>query len=330
LPPKITTWQSLAFGAAILLVAILLRLALDQVVPGRLAFTTYFPATVVAAYLTGAPGGLVVLAGGLLGSLLTWLGAAEAPYFAVAVVGNGVFGLTGVVVVLALATLREAIFELADQDERARIINQELMHRNRNQYAVITALATQTMRRAGISRDVADALTDRILALAQAQDLVSLGPQQGIFLEQLIEQVVVPMAPEPSRIAVRGPAIGISADLVSGLALVLHELATNALKHGAWSSNRGRVILSWQRATGGVSILWEEHEGPPPATPHSRSSGLGTALIDNAIPGGTTERRFDAAGLTVRLNVPLQGGRAFRVEEGQSDRIHPPRSGLAL
>jgi two-component sensor histidine kinase len=318
LPPRMTTWQSLAVGVAILLGAALLRLALDYLVPGRLAFTTYFPATVVAAYLTGAPGGLVVLAGGLLGSLLTWGDLAEAPNFAVALVGDGVFGLTGAAVVLALAALREAIFELAEQDARARIINRELMHRSRNQYAVITTLATQTMRRAGIGRDVTEALTDRILALAQAQDLVSLDPRQDISLERLVEQVVVPMAPEPSRISISGTAIGISANLVSDLSLVFHELATNALKHGAWSSNRGCVALSWQRAADGVSIRWKEQDGPPPAMPDPGSSGLGTVLIDNAIRGGATERRFEATGLIVTLRVPLEGFRVIRAEGGQS------------
>jgi two-component sensor histidine kinase len=301
LPPKLTMRQSLAAGVGILLVALLLRLALDQVVPGRLAFTTYFPAAVLAAYLTGAHGGFVVLAGGLVGSLLTWSGAPSGVHFPVALVGDGVFGLTGVFVVLALAALREAVFELARQDERARIINQELMHRNRNQYAVMAALATQTMRRAGISRDATNVLTDRIVALVQAQDLVSLDPQQEIFLERLIEQVVVPMAPESSRITTSGTMIGISADLVSGLALVFHELGTNALKYGAWSSNDGRVTMTWQQTVQGISIIWKERGGPPPAP---KTRGLGSTLIENAIPGGTIERRFEARGLTVALNIP--------------------------
>jgi two-component sensor histidine kinase len=283
----------------------LLRLVLDQVVPGRLAFTTYFPATVVAAYLIGVPGGLVVLAGGLLGSLHTWLSAAGAPNLAVAVVGDSVFGLTGGFVVLAVAALREAIFELAERDERARMINQELMHRTRNQYSVITALATQTMRRAGISRDITDAFTDRILALAQAQDLISLDPHEDISLERLIDRVVAPMAPERSRMAARGTMVGISADLVHGLALVFHELATNALKHGAWSSDRGRITLRWLRTAEGISIRWKEQDGPPAAVPGSKSSGFGSALIDNAIPGGTTQRTFDPTGLTVELHVPI-------------------------
>jgi two-component sensor histidine kinase len=302
LPPKLTTRQSIAAGAGILFCAAVLRLGLDHVVPGRLAFVTYFPTAVLAAYLTGAQGGLLVVAGGLLGSLLTWSGTMT-PHL-LAIVGDGVFGVTGAIVVLALAALREAIFEMAERDERARIINRELVHRNRNQYAVITTLAAQTMRRAGISRDITDALTDRILALVQAQDLVSLDRQQDVSLEQLIERVVAPMATELSRLVRAGTMIGIPAGLVSGLALALHELGTNALKHGAWSNDGGRVTLSWQRTVEGVSIMWKEEGGPPPAVPAPKGSGLGSVLLDDAIPGGTVERRFEGTGLTVVLRVP--------------------------
>jgi two-component sensor histidine kinase len=305
MPPKLETGRSLAIGAGILFAAVLLRLVLDHVVPGRLAFTTYFPATVLAAYLTGAPGGLVVLAGGLMGSLFTWFGTIAEPDLAIAVVGNGVFGVTGAVVVLALAALREAIFELAKQDERARIINRELVHRNRNQYAVMAALSTQTMRRVGISGDVADAVTDRVVAMGEALDLVSLDPQQDIALGQLIERVVVSMAPEPSRMVIGGPMVGVRAGLVSDLALVLHELGTNALKYGAWSNDCGRVTVSWQPTDQGVSIVWKEQGGPPTAPPDAKVSGLGSVLIENAIAGGTAERRFELTGLTVALHVPL-------------------------
>src|SRR5262249_441682 len=93
--PKPSFWQSVAAGSAILLLSVLLRLGLDQVIPGRLAFTTYFPATVLAAYLTGTPGGLIVLAGGLIGSWFTWLGPTTPLNFAVALIGDGVFGITG-------------------------------------------------------------------------------------------------------------------------------------------------------------------------------------------------------------------------------------------
>jgi two-component sensor histidine kinase len=305
MPPKLETGRSLAVGAGILFAAVLLRLVLDHVVPGRLAFTTYFPATVLAAYLTGAPGGLVVLAGGVMGSLFTWFGTIAEPDLAIAVVGNGVFSITGAVVVLALAALREAIFELAKQEERAQIINRELVHRNRNQYAVMAALTTQTMRRVGISGDVANAVTDRVVAMGEALELVSLDPQQDIALGQLIERVVVSMAPEPSRLVIGGPMVGVRAGLVSDLALVLNELGTNALKYGAWSNGCGRVTVSWQPTDQGVSIAWKEQGGPPAAPPDPKVRGLGSILIENAIPGGTAERRFEPTGLTVALHVPL-------------------------
>src|SRR5262245_37100245 len=80
LPPRLTMQQSLAAGAGILAAAVLLRLSLNHVVPGRLAFATYFPAAALAAYLTGVPGGLVVLAGGVLGSFLAWFGSTGASY----------------------------------------------------------------------------------------------------------------------------------------------------------------------------------------------------------------------------------------------------------
>ena len=204
---------------------------------------------------------------------------------------------------VSLAAVVSYCEAILDQAERARMINCELMHRNRNLFAIVTTLAAHTLKRAGIDAHIAATLTARITALARAQELISLDGRQSMSLERLVDRVLAPIMPARHRLAVQGSAIGIVGGQVTGLALVLHELGTNALKYGAWSGDLGRVTVSWWQTPFHIGISWHERGGPPAAVPDR--SGFGSFLIETAIPGATVERIFDPAGLKVVLCVPL-------------------------
>jgi two-component sensor histidine kinase len=208
--------------------------------------------------------------------------------------------------VFAMPALCEAIFDLAERAERERMINRELLHRNRNLFAIVTTLAAQTLKRAGVDVEITASLRARITALARAQELISLDDRQSMPLEHLVDRVLVPIMPEAVRLVVEGSPAGITGDQVTGLALVLHELGTNALKYGAWSEDSGQVAVSWCRSPLDLAITWQERGGPPTFAPGAR--GLGSLLIETAIPGARVERSFEPAGLKVVLRVPLRSG----------------------
>jgi two-component sensor histidine kinase len=226
--------------------------------------------------------------------------------------------------VFAMPALCEA--DLAERVERARIINRELTHRNRNLFAIVTTLAAQTLKRAGVDVEITASLRARITALARAQELISLDDQQNMPLEHLVDGVLAPIKPEPVRLVVEGSPVGVTGDQVTGLALVLHELGTNALKYGAWSEDSGHVTISWCPTPLEVAITWQERGGPPISLPGT--SGLGSVLIETAIPGASVERSFESAGLTVVLRVPLglSGLIQRRQHDGlvtQTEEVHP-------
>ena len=311
-PPRLARWQDLLVGAGVFLLCVGLRAAVDLLMPDRLVLSTFIPGVVVATYLAGAMAGAVVLSGGLIYYYL-WGVQIEDNGLALGITGPGLYVLAGSLSVFVLATLRRAYLRLAEQDDRLRLINdrlrlinQELLHRNRNLFTIFATLAAQTLRSRGINGDVTAVLNGRIAALARAQNLLTLNERQGLLLQRLLEQVLAPIVPETSRLNITGPLVGIPSGQVSGFALVFHELGTNALKYGAWSNSSGLVSVRWAPTTSGVFIIWQE-EGGPRASPRQRP-GLGSVLIENAIPQAKIERSFTTAGAKIVLDVPLDAG----------------------
>jgi two-component sensor histidine kinase len=189
----------------------------------------------------------------------------------------------------------------------------QLMHRNRNLFAIVSTLAGQTLSRAGVDSGITSSFAARVRAKAHAQELITLDERQTISLRRLSERVLMPVAPEVGRLVIRGPGVGIPGGHVSGFALVLHELGTNALKYGAWSNDTGRVALCREPVSTGLSMTWREQGGPVITEPPSTNHGLGSVLIEAAIPQAKVERHFNSLGLEVIFDVPLE----------QDDNIEP-------
>jgi two-component sensor histidine kinase len=177
----------------------------------------------------------------------------------------------------------------------------ELDHRVKNAFAVFQGLLHGAARHAA-GRDVATVtaeLTDRIMALSRAHDLVrpaicglpGIAAPQGTTMRALAEAVLGGFsgAGDAVRIDLRGVEVAIPPGAAPALALVLHELATNALKHGALSSPGGRVDLSWTAAGDVLMLDWREAGGPAVAGPPTRT-GLGLRLLGQPNPGGVRLR----------------------------------------
>lgn len=110
--------------------------------------------------------------------------------------------------------------------------------------------------------------------------------------------------PGAGRYSASGPKVDLTTDATTPLALILHELATNALKYGAWSNDVGRVELAWKSAAANgdarmIEFVWRETEGPEVAAPNR--SGFGSILIDKTFPGAKVERSLEPGGATCRI-----------------------------
>ena len=192
-------------------------------------------------------------------------------------------------------------------DQRHELMIRELRHRSGNLFSQLLALFSQTAKN---SRSVADLVVKyeaRVLALANAHRLITEGGWKSTSLNELLNTLLAPFL---DRISVKGPNVFLEPDPTFGLSMALHELATNAGKHGSLSEPAGRVSLTWSvtRTAQGLTLVldWKESQGPAPR--RSRRPGFGSRLINMVIErqlNGQVQQAFGPEGLAVRLTVPL-------------------------
>lgn len=212
-----------------------------------------------------------------------------------------------------LAVARD-ITELKLTEARQSLLMQELSHRMKNTLALVQAVAAQTLRNASSLDSAADSLSTRLQALAKAHDVLLQGSFASASLLALVETTVTLHGDgEPGRFRVEGPDVTLSPQQALTLALMLHELGTNATKYGSLSTPEGHVAISWTTAdgpSGGGTILrfrWEEIAGPP-VTPPTRT-GFGTRLIVRSLAHsfvGTVRLSYPVAGALLTFESVLQ------------------------
>lgn len=199
-----------------------------------------------------------------------------------------------------LDTVVETTAMVRAQNDLA-LVNQELGHRLKNTLAMVQAIASQTLRDHSEKPALA-AFNERLAALGHAHDVLLRGDWAGASLLEVVRVSVEPHD-AGSRIAVDGPDLRIGSRTAVSLSLMLHELATNAIKFGALSAPSGSVLLDWRVETGTLHFHWHETGGPP-ATPTERI-GFGTRLIDRGLGGRSkVDRRFLSTGLIVEIVAP--------------------------
>ena len=198
------------------------------------------------------------------------------------------------------------------QAER-ELISHELSHRIKNIFSVISGLVTMSGREHPAIQPVASELRDRIIALGQAHDFVrphseaSRPAQEQSSLHGLLEQLLAPyQSADGERIRIDGSDTTIDDRSATPLALLFHELATNAAKYGALSATEGGVGLTTSIIGDHSRIEWREHGGPPVI--EAVNSGFGSRLIAMSVErqlGGSIERRWEHDGLQVSVTLPL-------------------------
>ena len=205
------------------------------------------------------------------------------------------------------------ITERKEAERKQQLLIGELNHRVRNTLATVQAIASQTLRRARTPEDFVPSFSDRIQALSRAHTLLTRTAWQGTELNALIHEQL--MLGSADRIQFGGPSISLEPQTALQLALVLHELGTNARKYGSLSVPQGSVTVNWsieQHSNGRMlEIVWMERGGPPVTRP--TSTGFGTLLIERSLQqaqGGSSRISFDPAGVTCTIRLPLSRSEA--------------------
>lgn len=197
--------------------------------------------------------------------------------------------------------------ERSKAEVRQRILNEELNHRVKNILSLIGALVAHPTSESQTLQDYVATLKGRIQALSLAHDQVVRGDGGG-RLAMLLEAELSPYRTAAGVIELQGPNVILDARAYSVMALVLHELATNAAKYGALSRAGGKLAVSWAiDASNACAISWRESGGPT-VRPPSRS-GFGSVLIDRSIPfdlGGTSAVEYYAEGLQGLFRIPAK------------------------
>jgi len=202
---------------------------------------------------------------------------------------------------LSTVILRD-ITERKTSEEARSLLAREVDHRAKNALAVAQALVGLT--RADSVEQFADAIRGRIASLARAHSLLSQSQWRGAPLDQLIRDELLPYAKE-SQLKIGGPALSCSAGAVQSMSLLIHELATNAVKHGALGSETGQVNVSWKLGPKALAITWKEKGGPTVRKP--RQEGFGTRLLKQ-VTGRQLEAKMEfdwnPGGLRVEIEAP--------------------------
>ncbi|WP_409049753.1 PAS domain-containing protein [Sphingomonas sp.] len=203
--------------------------------------------------------------------------------------------------------------------EQNEILSRELSHRIKNIFAVINGLIGLSARAHPVAKPFAAELQGRISALGRAHDFVRPHSDESRpqtlpdTLHSVLREILSPYpALDEGRIKISGADVKIDDRGATPIALLVHELATNAAKYGSLLEPDGEVLIHTDDAGDEIALTWEEHGGPALAGPPERT-GFGTKLTDLSIVqqlGGTIERDWQPAGLRVRIAV--QRARLFR------------------
>jgi PAS domain S-box-containing protein len=203
---------------------------------------------------------------------------------------------------MVLAVVRDITDQRA-AEEIKQLMAREVNHRAKNLLSVVEAIAHRT---AESPEGFTERFSERIQALAANQDLLIRNEWQGVEIEELVRAQLAHFADLlGSRIALRGPALRMKPASAQTVGLALHELATNAAKYGALSTDAGRVDIRWGSDGDNFTMGWTESEGPSVSAPQRR--GFGSVIMEGMVEhtvDGRVDRDYAPSGFTWRLTCP--------------------------
>ncbi len=211
---------------------------------------------------------------------------------------------------LYLVRVVQDVTETKTAEQRQRLLIDELNHRVKNTLATVQSLASQTARRSLSPDDFSASFEGRLIALSKAHDQLTDHHWESADLRKLLSAGFAPHGAGPDKVVLRGEDVMLRPRAVLTLAMVFHELITNAAKYGALSAPAGRIEIRWQPVTRAgaeaqLRIDWREQGGPPVVPPERH--GFGSRLIEgsvNAELGGSARLAFDPVGLHCEILIP--------------------------
>lgn len=203
---------------------------------------------------------------------------------------------------------------MARAEAHRELLVNELNHRVKNTLAIVQSIAARTFCKAEAA-DARAAFEARLVALARAHNILNDESWENADLRAIVMRALEPyVAPDDPRLRIAGPDVRLAPQTALAVAMVLHELTTNAAKYGALTRPTGRVSIDWQLASGDqkprLAVHWREAGGPPVAEPTRK--GFGLTLIERGIGqelGGTAALAFAPGGLECTLEFPLAEAR---------------------
>jgi two-component sensor histidine kinase len=293
---------SLVFALICVAIATIVRIALGEISSASAVFAPYYSATLVAA----------LVGGWLAGSFATVCGALAAFWLFVPpdwashafdrewIASYVLFAASSIVIVWAAKSYRDLLWQLRDEQEQRQLLNHEFAHRIKNTLTIVQAVIAQSLRG---QPDALGKLNDRIAALAATNDLLIKSAWRGASVKEILAGEFAPY--DAARFSLHGEDFPCAGEIATMLALIFHELTTNAAKYGALSVPPGRIALSWAKHGERIEIDWIESGGPQPAA--TRREGFGTALLRKGLRrfGGSVEMSFAPSGLHCRLVLSL-------------------------
>jgi PAS domain S-box-containing protein len=210
-----------------------------------------------------------------------------------------------------------------EEQDRLQFLLAELNHRTQNTLATVQAIAVQTLRGAA-NKEVIDAFEGRILALAKVHSLLGSKHWETVSLRDVIDQILQPFGLNDRRVtrfSVEGDDVRLEPKASLTFAMLFHELATNAAKHGALSNGAaGKIDIAWQAEPtpegDRLQLRWRESGGPAVMPPGRK--GFGSRLIQGGLAqdlGGEVRLHYEPAGVVCQVIVPIPAGGGWMSRE---------------
>jgi len=206
--------------------------------------------------------------------------------------------------VIGASKIARDISERKKQERQLQILMGELNHRSRNLLAVAQAIIHLTHR--DTVQELKEVVRDRIAALGQVHGVIAEGGWEKADLQAVALSGLRPFCGGDRQLVCAGDDIDLTPAGAQALALILHELATNAAKYGAWTKPSGLVRLSWTQEADTVLMDWQETGGPPVSEPSRRNFGMRLIEQQAAVLGGTTSLEWHVHGLRCRFGISGQ------------------------
>jgi PAS domain S-box-containing protein len=227
-----------------------------------------------------------------------------------------------VVIISDITARKQVEAEQQHYQDQLRLLINELNHRVKNTLATVQSMASQTLKAEPDPITAFEKFESRLMGLSQVHDVLTRESWHGAGLRDVAERALAPFTPPApdgkpgcERLTIDGPPVWLAPGGALTMALIFHELATNALKYGALSNASGKVVLAWtyDAATRDLTLTWTETGGPPVVAPTRR--GFGSRLIERSLRGelkGAATMAWLPEGLvcTMRatLSDPVEGG----------------------